>query len=67
MINLSIDNILVKKSMIMNCVIVAAVTVDDDDSVEAATTKEEKNAFAMRVLRRIRTKLEGREPGEWVS
>ena len=53
--------------MIMNCVTVAAVTVDDDDSVEAATTKEEKNAFAMRVLRRIRTKLEGREPGEWVN
>ena len=40
--------------------------LDDDESVEGGggeTTKEEKNAFAMRVLRRIRTKLEGREPG----
>ena len=40
--------------------------MDDDESVEGGggeTTKEEKNAFAMRVLRRIRTKLEGREPG----
>ncbi len=41
-----------------------AAVIDDDETVEAATTKEEKNAFAMRVLRRIRTKLEGREPGE---
>ena len=42
---------------------------DDDDGVQRGggggeTTKEEKNAFAMRVLRRVRTKLEGREPGK---
>lgn len=57
-------------SFVTNCLcitrlIIAAVAalVDDDDSVQTSTTKEEKNAFAMRVLRRIRTKLEGREPG----
>jgi hypothetical protein len=47
--------------------VVAGLLEEDEGAVqtgvETATTKEEKNAFAMTVLRRIRTKLEGREPG----
>jgi hypothetical protein len=41
---------------------------DEDEGVNRGgeTSKEEKNAFAMRVLRRVRTKLEGREPGKFV-